>query len=305
MFRVERLQGILAPVVTPFAADGEIDCGAFADNIRAHLAAGASGIVVTGSTGEAALLDESERAQLVSAARAAVTDDRPVIAGIGGESTRQTIRRARGMASLGADALLVVAPHYYGAAVPDAALREHYERVADASPIPVLLYTIPKYMHFAIPSETVAALAQHPNIVGMKDSAGDATLFGRYLESRSDTFRVLTGSGTLFGEALGMGADGAILAVSLFAPTESHAVLRGHLAGDTNAPRAAQSVLSPLAARIVGQLGVAGVKCAMDVVGLAGGPPRPPLRALDSAAQAEVRTMLASPESAPAFAASA
>ncbi len=283
---------ILGPVVTPFDAGGDVDAPAFSRNVRAHLAAGLSGIVVTGSTGEAALLDEDERLRLVELARAEVPADRTLIAGTGGESTRATIARTRAAAERGADAVLVVAPHYYGAAVGADALREHYERVADASPIPVLLYTIPKYMHFAIPSETVARLARHDNIAGMKDSSGDATLFEQYLASQSDSFRVLTGSGTLYGEALRMGAAGAILAVALFAPEQSLDVLRARAGGDDARALEAQARLTPLAAEIVGRMGVAGVKAALDLLGATGGAPRPPLTPLAAPAMAQLRGLL-------------
>jgi 4-hydroxy-2-oxoglutarate aldolase len=294
------LSGILAPVVTPFDADGEVDERAFASNIRAHLAAGVSGIVVTGSTGEAALLDDRERNVLVEVARREVTGGRTLLVGTGAESTRATIARTRAAAERGADAVLVVAPHYYGDAMTPDALQDHYERVADASPLPVLLYTIPKYMHFALPPDVVAQLARHENIVGMKDSSGDAGLFARYLESKSASFQVLTGSGVLYGEALRMGADGGILAVSLFAAELAFDVSRAREGGDVAAAEVAQATLTPLAARIVGGMGVAGVKAAMDRVGLAGGAPRAPLRPLAPPARALLDELLRTAELAPA-----
>jgi 4-hydroxy-2-oxoglutarate aldolase len=294
------LHGILAPVVTPFSKSGDIDVDAFGSNIRAHLAAGVSGIVVTGSTGEAALLDESERNALVDRARREVGSDRTLLIGVGAESTRATITRLRSAAERGVDGVLVVAPHYYGDQMTPDALQEHYQRIADASTIPVLLYTIPKYMHFAIPPEVVAALAQHENIVGMKDSAGDAMLFARYLQSKSSTFKVLTGSGVLYGEAMRLGADGAILAVALFAAARSFDVLHAYEAGDVDGARRAQEALTPVAAKIVGAMGVAGVKAAMDRVGLVGGLPRPPLRPLAAPARALLDELMRAAEPAPA-----
>jgi dihydrodipicolinate synthase/N-acetylneuraminate lyase len=147
-------------------------------------------------------------------------------------------------------------------------------------------------MHFALPVDVVAALAEHENIVGMKDSSGDATLFAGYLASKSPTFRVLTGSGTLLGEALRLGGDGAILAVSLFDPEGSLEVLRATRAGDVAEARAAQARLAPLASRIVGGMGVAGVKAALDAIGLAGGAPRPPLRPLAAPMAAQLSELL-------------
>jgi 4-hydroxy-2-oxoglutarate aldolase len=286
------LRGILAPAVTPFGANGEVDLDAFAHNVRAHLDAGVCGIVITGSTGEAALLDDAERNALVERARREIAGDRTLLVGTGSESTRATIARTRAAAERGADGVLVVAPHYYGDAMTPEALLAHYQRLADESPVPVLLYTIPKYMHFALPPEVVATLAHHENIVGMKDSSGDATLFARYLESQSEQFHVLTGSGVLFGEALRMGAYGGIIAVSLFAPELSLDVFRARARGDGEAAVRAQEALTPLAAKIVGGMGIAGVKAALDRVGLAGGAPRPPLSPLGSSARAVLEQLL-------------
>jgi 4-hydroxy-2-oxoglutarate aldolase len=295
-----RLEGVFSPVVTPFGADGGIDLKGFAANIRDHIAHGVSGIVVTGSTGEAALLDEEERLALIETARRETSSDRTLLIGIGAESTRATIARARAAAERGADGVLVVAPHYYGDQMVPEALLSHYEQVADASPLPVLIYTIPKYMHFAVPPEVVATLAKHENIVGMKDSAGDAELFEKYLASKSDSFRVLTGSGTLWHKALMLGADGGILAVSTFAPALTFDVLSLHKQGDHAAAERVQAALTPLNATIVARMGVPGVKAALDAVGLHGGAPRSPLRPLAAPARAMLSELLRTAELAPA-----
>ena len=286
------LRGLFGPVVTPFDANGDVDVAAFATNVRAHLAAGLDGIVVAGSTGEAALLDETERLQLVEAARKNMGADRPLIIGTGGESTRGVIARNRAVAERGADAALVVSHHYYTGAMTNDALREHYTRVADASPLPVMIYTIPKYMHFAVPPELVRELAKHENIMGMKDSSGDGDLFARYLESKSDSFRVLTGSAGLFKEALRMGADGGILAAALFAPGIALEVLAAVRDGNVALSDEAQARLAPLGARIVGAMGVPGVKVALDAIGLRGGEPRRPLQPLDVPLGGELRELL-------------
>lgn len=294
------LDGILAPLVTPFDRAGEVDGDAFVANVRAHLAAGLHGVVVAGSTGEAALLDEDERARLVELARGAVPAEGTLLVGTGAESTRAVITRSRAAAERGADGVLVVAPHYYGDAMTPDALRDHYLRIADASPVPVLLYTIPKYMHFALPADVVAVLARHENIVGMKDSSGDATLLRGYLATQGAAFKVLTGSGSLLGEALGLGAHGAILAVALFAPALALDVLQAARAGDSGGVTASQQRLAPLAARIVAGMGVAGVKAALDAVGLRGGAPRPPLRPLTPDGADTLRSLIRAAELAPA-----
>jgi 4-hydroxy-2-oxoglutarate aldolase len=291
--RRSALDGVMVPETTPFGADGGIDERAFEDNVRAHLAAGVLGIVTAGSTGEAALLGKGERARLVECARALVSEDGWLIAGVGAESTRATVRRARTAALAGADAVLVVAPHYYGAAMTDTALETHYRRVADDSPVPVILYNIPKYAHFALSAALVAALAKHENIVGIKDSSGDLDSLRGYLSSQSEAFTVLTGSGGTLLAALELGARGGILAVGCFAARTAVDVFEAHGRGDRAAARSAQEKLVPLSREIVGALGPAGIKAAMDAVGLRGGAVRGPLTDLDAAQRLAIARLLA------------
>ena len=293
------LQGVFGPVVTTFDREtGDVDRDAFAANLRAHLEAGLHGVVVTGSTGEAALLDERERMTLADVARTAIPSERVLIVGTGAESTRTAQRLTRLAAERGADAALVVAPHYYGAkAMTSAALRDHYTAIADDSPIPIALYNIPKYMHFSLPPQLVAELARHENIVGIKDSSGDVELIAKYLEAQSDSFSVLTGNGGTFKRALELGARGGILAVALFATNLAleiyEAMSRG---GDTARADRAQERLTPPSAKIVGEMGVPGVKAALDFVGLNGGPVRSPLTPLGAAELTQVAELLRAAE---------
>ena len=283
------LSGVLAPVVTPFDAGSEdVALDGFTANIRAHLAAGLDGILVAGSTGEAALLDESERLLLVETARRIVPAERVLLSGIGGESSRITIRRARDAKSAGADAVLVVSPHYYTSSMTSAALRDHFTRVADESPLPILLYNIPKYAHFALAPALVGELARHPNIAGMKDSAGDLTMLEAYVRVQSPTFTVLTGNGPTFASALSLGVKGGILAVALFAPGLAREVYDAAVGGDADGARRAQDRMTEAARVIVGELGVPGVKAALDVIGLQGGVSRAPLQPLDTASLSRV-----------------
>jgi 4-hydroxy-2-oxoglutarate aldolase len=288
-----RLDGVFGPVVSTFKPDsGDIDCTAFTENVKSHIAAGLLGVVVCGSTGEAALLSEMERLELLEAARRAVPPERMVLMGTGAESTRLTVRRCHEAQTVGADAALVVAPHYYASAMTVDALRAHYAKVADESPLPVLLYNIPKYMHFKLAPELVAVLAQHPNIVGIKDSSGDVDLLKSYLQAQSESFSVLTGNGGQLHPALMAGARGGILAVALFAAARSVAIFEAHSTGDHSTADRLQAEMKPLATTIVGELGVAGVKAAMDTVGLHGGPVRGPLLDLDAAGRARVSALL-------------
>ncbi len=279
-------------MTTPFCADGTVDEAGWKANLAAHLASGVTGIVVAGSTGEAALLDEVERHRLVEWARPAV-DGSWLIVGTGAESTRLCVRRCHEAGARGADAVLVVAPHYYAQAMSDAALRAHYLQVADESPIPVILYNIPKYMHFALSAPLVAELARHENVIGIKDSSGDLAILDGYLASGGDSFAVLTGHAGTFGRALELGARGGILAAALFAPALVRQLAAAWVAGDAAAVAAAQALLAPLGSDIVGAMGVAGVKTALDAVGLVGGAPRLPLLPLDVGEQERVAALLA------------
>lgn len=287
-----RLGGILAPVVTPFKDNEDLDLDGFTANVGAHLADGLAGVVLCGSTGEAALLSDNERITLVGAAREVVPSDRWLIVGTGAESTRQCVARCRDAGAAGADAVLVVAPHYYTPSMTEAALRAHYTRVADESPLPVILYNIPKYAHFALSEHLVAELAKHRNVIGIKDSSGAIEMLKGYLRSQSDSFTVITGSGSGLQAGLEAGARGGILGVSLFAARFALDVVEGLKAGETARAAAAQARLAPMANVIVAKQGVAGVKAAMDEIGRRGGRPRLPLLALTAAERADMVTAL-------------
>ena len=172
------------------------------------------------------------------------------------------------------------------------ALKAHYERVADESPLPVLLYNIPKYMHFRLEPELVQQLAGHENIVGMKDSAGDVECLARYMAAQDATFSVLTGHGGTWQQALALGVRGGILAVALFAVELTLAVRDAMQQGKPNEAAELQERLTPLALQIVGKMGVAGVKAAMDAVGLRGGLTRLPLLPLGAIEAERVRVLL-------------
>ncbi len=286
------LGGVLVPMTTPFAKDGEMEGASFMANARAYIESGLSGLVTAGSTGEAPLLDDDERRELVELVRPLVPADRWLIAGVGAESTRATIVRAREAAAHGADAVLVVAPHYYGSAMTDPVLAAHFRRVADESPVPLILYNIPKYAHFALSAELVAALSLHQNVIGVKDSSGDIESLRRYLASQSETFTVLTGSGATFLPALELGARGGILGVACFAEPLVRVVYESFRHGDRAAALRAQEALSLLAKEIVNALGPAGVKAAMHAVGLRAGTLRAPLVSLSPDESTHVRELL-------------
>ena len=286
-----QLRGLFVPVATPFDRSGDLDLSGFRSNLEAHRSFEPAGFVTAGSTGEAALLEDAERLRLVEAARS-VARGEMVVAGTGGESTRATIRRTRDAAAAGADAAMVVAPHYYTPVMTPAALEAHYLAIADASSIPIVLYNIPKYAHFSLPSETVARLARHERIIGIKDSSGDTAILKGFLASQSDEFSVLGGNGVTVLAALRAGARGGVLGVAPFAGELVAELFAAHQSGDDSRANRLQARVAPLAARIVGALGVAGIKGAMDVAGLRGGPVRPPLLPLSEGERREVEALV-------------
>lgn len=286
------LAGLHVPITTPFdRATGDVAPVLLRENARALLDAGVNGLVAAGSTGEAALLDESEYARLIGWLRDVVPEDRWLIAGAGRESTRAAIAACRVAAEQGADAVMVRPPAYYGPGLSPAALTDHFRRVADASPVPVLLYNIPKYTHLTIPDTTFSGLAEHQNLLGAKDSSGDLRQFAAY-RSAAPKWAMLVGSGSYYYAALEMGAVGGVLAVACFAAPLAVAVRDAFAAGHKGAAGAAQEILGPLSKEIVTTLGVPGIKAAMDAVGLAGGPVRAPLVDLPERERARIAHLL-------------
>ena len=284
----EKPSGLLIPITTPFDAhSGEVAPVSLRDNARALLDAGVDGILAAGSTGEAALLSEKEYRQVIGWLRDVVPDDKWLFAGAGKESTRATIAACAMAAEEGADAVLVRPPAYYGPSLPPQALVDHFRRVADDSPLPVLLYNIPKYTHVTLPDTLFTALAEHANIVGAKDSSGDLKLFAAYRQA-APQWAMFVGSGSRYYAALEMGAVGGILAVACYAAPIAVRVGQAFAEGDRAAAGAGQEVLTPLNQEIVQKLGVPGVKAAMDAAGLTGGPVRPPLADVSQADRARI-----------------
>jgi len=282
----------MVPAVSTFTASGELDGEAFCRNLDAHLGFGMDGVLVGGSSGESALLDDTDRRQLLAWARERVPADKWLLAGIGSESTRQTIARAHDAKAAGATAVLVISPHYFLKRMTEAALLAHFRAVADASPLPVLLYNMPAYAHVVLSPALVHEMAQHQNVIGMKDSAGNLPVLAQYLEAQGPSFKVLTGSGASVTGALEAGVSGAILAIALFAGPAVRAMIDAWRAGRKDEAEAIQARLKPLATDIGGALGPAGIKAAMTQVGLSGTVPRSPLLPVSEEELATVRDRL-------------
>jgi 4-hydroxy-2-oxoglutarate aldolase len=271
-----RFAGLFTPVATPFL-DDEVDEVGLRRNIRKYMATGLTGIVALGSNGEAVQLDEEEADRVVAIARDEVPPGRPLIAGTGRESTRAAIAATKRAAATGVDAVLVRTPSFFKPLMTAEVFVRHYTAVADASPVPVLLYNVTLYTGVALPVEAVARLSEHPNIAGIKDSGSDVPLIADFLARTSPGFTVLAGSGVAYYSALAAGAHGAILALAGVA-TDACVEIRSLVeAGRFVEARALQQRLVPLARLIGGQYAVPGLKAALDLLGYRGGAPRPPL----------------------------
>jgi 4-hydroxy-2-oxoglutarate aldolase len=287
-----RLAGIFPPIPTPFdAATGDFAPARLQQNIRRLLAEHVHGIVVSGTTGEAPLLDADEQRRVVAAASEVTSDQATLIVGTGGESTRQTIALTKAAAAEGADAVLVRAPSYFSAATTPASLSAHFHAVADASPVPVIIYNIPKYTHVALDPALLQQLAGHERIVGVKDSSGDLKSLAAYRAAVPE-WSVLAGSASLLYAGLELGCQGGVIGVACYAPKLCVQLLAEFAKGDRAAAGRIQERITPLDKEIVSKLGPAGVKAAMDAVGLYGGPPRPPLAPLSPADRERVGALV-------------
>lgn len=282
------LRGIFPPMATPFW-NGHFSPPHLKENLSRWNETGLAGYVVLGSNGEAPLLSDAERLEVVRVARHEIPSNKLLIVGTGMESTDATVVLTLRVAELGADAALVVNPFYYRQHFSLEALRRYYETVAEASPIPILLYNVPKFTNYNLPVELVVQLAQHPNIIGMKDSAGNLAQLVELREKTPADFQLLLGSDSVFLAGLLHGMDGAILALANIAPSECVRLYECARKKMWEEARALSERLAPLGRIIVARYGVPGLKAALEELGYFGGAPRPPLLPLEADARQQIR----------------
>jgi 4-hydroxy-2-oxoglutarate aldolase len=278
---MKRFAGIFTPIVTPFT-HGELDEAALRSNLSHLVRTPLHGIVVLGSNGEAPQLDDEEADRAIATAREATPGGKLLIAGTGRESTRATVAATRRAAELGVDAVLVRTPSFFKAQMTTDIFVRHYTEVADASPVPVLLYNVTMFTGVNLLPDAVERLASHPNIAGMKDSGTDVAQISECVNRTPERFVVLAGAAPTLFLSFCAGCDGAILAVASLLPEMCVALwqaVREHRLEDA---RELQRRILPIAKSVGSVYGVAGLKAALDLVGLAGGEPRPPLRAAPS-----------------------
>jgi 4-hydroxy-2-oxoglutarate aldolase len=288
-----KLHGIFAPLTTPFAADGAVDHLRFQENIALYNRTALAGYVINGSTSESVLLLWSEVYRAWETALGASASEKTLVAGTGAESTSETIVHTNQAASLGFSAALVRTPSFYKPAMNQNALAEHYLRVADASKIPVLVYSVPIFTHVNVEAPLVARVSKHPNIVGMKDSSGNVPELAAIIAAAPKEFQTLVGSASTLFESLQVGACGAILALANAFPDVCSRIYESSRADDAAKAQSLAATLAAPAKMLGPQYGIAGLKYAMDRMGFFGGQVRLPLLPLDDAARREIDAMLA------------
>jgi dihydrodipicolinate synthase/N-acetylneuraminate lyase len=345
------IEGIFAAVPTPFYPDERVYLRKMEANIARYSRSLLAGMVVLGSTGEALLLDDAESREVLRAAAEAAAPEKVLIAGVGRESVKATLDLAASAASLGYDAVLVRTPTYYARQLTPEVALHYFRAVADRSPLPVLLYNIPPCVPYSIPVEVVAELAQHPNIVGIKDSSGDVERIGQIVAATRNAprrmtavtpifeavtgrmlaahgkesssvvsagalasgaaissaaaapalktrtkevgFQVLCGNEATLLASLEKGACGAVLAFAACAPQACQEVYLGWKEHNPALAKGKQELLTAAGRRIVGQLGVAGLKYACDFNGFYGGYARRPILPLTAQQKEEIAGLLA------------
>ena len=350
------LQGIFPPITTPFYADGAVYFKKLESNVERFSRTPVAGMVVLGSTGEAIMLSDQERRDVLKVARETAAPNKVLLAGTGVESAIETLRLTEYAAELGYDVAMVRTPHYYKKQMAPANLLAFYRSVADHSPLPVIIYNFPQATGYDIPAEVVIELAEHPNLIGIKESGGDVEKVRKMVAStrhvkRSATvtetfdaatprmvaaasteangggelvsigvlsgtadpkpsssavsmvgkmktrqkevgFQVLVGAAHKLQPSLDAGAVGAILAFACPAPTACYEIYAAWKEGDANLASLKQERISEAAQRVGGELGIPGLKYAMDLNGYYGGPSRLPFLPLTGALKAEVERMM-------------
>ncbi len=325
------LQGVFPAITTPFYPDGRIYFRKLQHNVEKYCPTEIAGLVVLGSTGEVVMLTDAERREVLEGAIGAAAPAKVMIAGTGAESVRATLEMTEIAATLGYDAALVRTPHYYKSQMTPEVMLNFYRTVADRSPLPVLIYSVPPFTGYDIPTDVVRQLAEHPNIIGIKESSGSvekiqqiaqetahvrrtrpvalrrakgrselvsvASLSGTAIAVEEKThevgFQILAGSAQRMLPSLQAGASGAVLAFAAAAPVACAQIHAAFRAGDAARAQAAQEKIVQPATRIASQLGIAGVKYGMDFNGYYGGTPRLPLLPVNAETRREIESLLA------------
>jgi len=278
VFRMIDLKGIMPPLVTPFDEGGAVQYSSFERNFDRYIEAGIEGFLVLGSNGESVHLEHDEKLKLIESARKRVPSSMMLLAGTGVDTTVGTIRLCKEAADRGVDAVLVKTPFFYKPSMTHDAFVAHYTAVADASPVPVVIYNVPVFTGISIEARTVVALSQHPNIIGIKESSGNVLLVQDILWNTDPSrFSLVVGAAATLFPNLMSGARGGIIAIACAAPRVGLELYRAHAAGNFVRARSVQRIMSAAAQAVTGKNGIAGLKAAMALEGFESGFPRRPL----------------------------
>jgi 4-hydroxy-tetrahydrodipicolinate synthase len=290
-----RPRGIVCPLVTPLTAEGGLDETVLRSLIDA-LIPDLDGLFVLGSSGELTWLPDEVAIRVARAAVEQVGGRIPVYVGIGDTGLNRTLARADRLADVGADYLVVAAPFYYNVSA-EASVVGYFETVAERAAAPVVLYNIPQNTHVALAPSTVGWLAAHPNIVGIKDSAGDWIAFDGFLALRSEHFSVMQGRERLAAISLWAGADGLISAMANFAPRLLQALVASIRDERPRAESLAiQAGIGELAAVFDQGDWLSGLKGTLQALGWDVGEPSPPITSYDATQRLVVEGIVARPE---------
>ena len=292
MKTVVSLRGVFTPIVTPFDEDGRVEHRKLEFNLGRWNQTELSGYIVLGSNGENVHLNEEEKVQVLKTARAAIPKEKLMIAGTGCESTVNTIALTRKAAAIGADAAIIVNPSYYKGQMTTPVLANHYGAIADASPVPVIVYNVPPATGIDLSADLLVELSEHPNIIGVKDTSGNMPKMGETIRRADASFQVLAGSANFFYPSLAIGATGGILALGNVAPEESVEMFTLFNAGRIDEGRELHLRMLPVNLAITSRFSISGLKAALDMVGYYGGPPRLPLVPLDDERRLELQAIL-------------
>jgi 4-hydroxy-tetrahydrodipicolinate synthase len=288
---LKRIHGIVVPVATPMHDNEDLDLPRLRWFLDHLLAQGVHGLFVLASNSEFYALDEREKQEIVATAVAHVGSRAPVVVGTGAETTREAIRLTKMAEREGADAVAVVTPYYVSPSQHEIAV--HYRRIAESTALPLLLYNNPSMTgSVSLQPDTVARLAELPNVVGIKDSSGDLQNTNEYIRLTPERFTVLQGRDTLIFVSLMCGARGAVPASANVAPALCVQIYEAFVRGDYRAAKDAQQFLNPVRLSLALGTPPGAVKSALAILGMSIGPSRSPISGVPPARMDQMRQAL-------------
>lgn len=288
---MKSLKGIMPPIATPFIND-EVAYDKLAQNFSKWNETGLSGFVVMGSNGESVFLTRNEKLKLIEEVKKNIPDDKLLIAGTGSDSIKETVSLSNYAAEQGADYVLILTPSFYKSEMKPAAYQKYFLTVADKTKIPVIIYNVPKFTGVDIEAETVAKLAEHKNIVGIKNSSENIRQTTEMIDQTPEGFVTIVGTASVLYSGISAGAAGGILALANIAPNECVQIQKLVEEKKYDEALELQKRMLPVNKAITARYGVAGLKAAMDLLGYFGGEPRSPLSVLGESDKQQLKQIL-------------